>query len=40
MTWMETQEKRTERPPEGVPLHVAGERNHYVIGVDVGQKRD
>jgi hypothetical protein len=27
-------------PPEGVDLHVAGERTEYVMGVDLGQKRD
>jgi len=27
-------------PPDGVTLHTAGERNEYVIGLDLGQKRD
>jgi hypothetical protein len=40
MRWLESERSRTERPPEGVPLNVKGERSEYVLGVDIGQKRD
>lgn len=40
MRFIEDGRDKRPMPPAGVTLHAAGERSEYVIGLDLGQKRD
>lgn len=40
MEFAENWRDKRPAPPQGVNLHAAGKRSEYVVGVDIGQKRD